>query len=115
MPNRLICDAIRTRRLLMFGYGDAVRIVEPHLYGASAAGHELLSAWMRPGQSRVDPHGGWRSFRVDAMRELQMLPEHFAGARPGYNPHDEHVPTLFCRIEPEPAAPAGSPPDERAP
>jgi hypothetical protein len=114
----LICEAIRARRLLMFGYGDSVRVVEPHLYGASAAGHELLSAWMRPGQSRSDPQGGWRSFRVDQMRNVEALPETFSGARPGYNPREERMARVFCRLEwsadagaPDAGAPdAGGPP-----
>jgi hypothetical protein len=110
-----ICDAIRTRRLLMFGYGDSVRVVEPHLYGLTSAGHEIMSAWMRPGQSRSDPDGGWRTFRTDEMREVQALPELFPAPRPDYNPHAERMAMLFCMLpapdraaesEPEPAPPA---------
>ena len=55
-----ICTAIAERRLLMFGYGGMVRVVEPHAYGRSAEGNEILSAWMRPGWSRTNPEGGWR-------------------------------------------------------
>jgi predicted DNA-binding transcriptional regulator YafY len=100
----VICDAIRARQLLIFGYRDAVRIVEPHLYGESAAGHEILSAWMRAGQSRSDPEGGWRTFRVDEIRELQILPEQFEAARPDFNPHEERMGSVFCAL-PRPDAP----------
>jgi hypothetical protein len=105
-----ICEAIRNRQLLMFGYGDSVRIVEPHLYGTSAAGHELLSAWMRSGQSRTDPQGGWRTFRVEEMRDIDTLPETFPGVRPGYNPDEARMGRVFCRLEPP--APVGETPDE---
>jgi hypothetical protein len=81
-----IRTAIRGRRLLMFGYGAGVRLVEPHAYGVTAAGHELLSAWMRPGYSRTDPEGGWRMYRLDGMHHVQALPAEFAGPRDGYNP-----------------------------
>jgi hypothetical protein len=62
-PTRLlICQAIGKKRLLMFGYGDFVRVVEPRLFGINSAGHEMmLSAWLRPDQSRSDPEGGWRN------------------------------------------------------
>ena len=93
-----ICDAIRMRRLLMFGYGDAVRVVEPHIYGVNTAGHEALSAWLRSGMSRADPDGGWRMFLVSEMRDLQLLDERFEGARPGYNPGDPHLPRVHCRL-----------------
>jgi hypothetical protein len=32
----LMCQAIETKRLLMFGYGDLVRVVEPHMFGSTA-------------------------------------------------------------------------------
>ena len=97
--NPLICEAIRARRLLIFGYGDRVPVVEPHAYGLSSAEHEVLSAWLRPGHSRGEPEGGWRTYRVDQMRELQMLDERFDGPRAGYNPDDARMLRVFCRIE----------------
>ena len=82
----------------MFGYGDAVRVVEPHLHGRNTAGHEALSAWLRPGQSRTDPEGGWRMYLVDALHGLQTLPDTFAGPREGYNPDDPHFVQIYCRL-----------------
>jgi hypothetical protein len=104
-----ICQAIADRRLLMFGYQGTVRVVEPHLHGLTTAHHEALSAWMRPGWSRVDPDGGWRMFRLDAVDDLQALPERFDGPRPDFNPEDPHFVETFCRIAPG-ATPAA---DER--
>jgi hypothetical protein len=96
--NPLICEAIEARRLLMFGYGDAIRVVEPHLYGRNTAGHEALSGWLRPGLSRTDPEGGWRMYLTDELRDLQTLPARFEGPRPGYNPLDRHFTEVFCRL-----------------
>jgi hypothetical protein len=93
-----ICDAIRTRRLLMFAYGGLVRVVEPHIFGVNTAGHEALSAWLRPGYSRTDPAGGWRMYRADGISALQRLDEPFAGPRPGYNPGDPHLETVYCSL-----------------
>ncbi len=100
----LICDAIGKRRLLMFGYGDFVRVVEPHMFGVNSAGHEMLSAWLRPGLSRVDPEGGWRMFLVEDLEKLSVLPERFAGARPGFNPSDAHFVDVYCVLD-APTAP----------
>ena len=104
-----VCAAIAQRKLLMFGYGGTVRAVEPHLYGVTTAGHEALSAWMRAGWSRADPEGGWRMYRMDAVTDLQVLPDGFPGPRPDFNPHDPHFVEVFCRV----VAPA--PEEERAP
>jgi predicted DNA-binding transcriptional regulator YafY len=100
-----ICHAIAERTLLMFGYAGVVRVVEPHLYGVTTAGHEALSAWMRPGWSRQDPEGGWRMFRLDAVTDLQALPERFDAPRPDFNPDDPHFVEVFCRAAPPPPVP----------
>ena len=93
-----LCDAIAHRQLVMFGYGGTVRVVEPHLYGASAAGDELLSAWLRPGWSQADPDGGWRMYRLDAVVDLQALPERFDAPRPDFNPRDPHFAERWCVV-----------------
>jgi hypothetical protein len=101
-----ICHAIAGRSLLMFGYAGVVRVVEPHLHGRTTAGHEALSAWMRPGWSRTDPEGGWRMFRLDEVRDLQILPGRFDAPRADFNPRDPHFEQVFCRV----AVPGDEPP-----
>jgi len=86
----------------MFGYRGTVRTVEPHLYGRLTTGADALSAWMRPGWSRTDPDGEWRMFHVDALEEIQALPERFDGPRPDFNPDDPHFVEIFCTIAPGP-------------
>jgi hypothetical protein len=92
----LICDAIKKKRLLMFGYGDSVRVVEPHVFGVNSAGHEMLSAWLRPGHSRSDPEGGWRNYLTTEVDALQMLDETFEGARPAFNAADPRMREVYC-------------------
>lgn len=93
-----ICHAIGERALLMFGYKGTVRVVEPHLYGRNTAGHDALSAWMRPGWSRTDPEGGWRMFLVEELEAISVLPDGFAGPRPEYNPEDPHFVEVYCGV-----------------
>jgi hypothetical protein len=104
--HHLLCDAIASRRLLLFAYGDRVRLVEPHLYGESAAGHGVLSAWLRPGFSRSTPEGGWRLFRLDGMHDVQAVDETFARPRPGYHPPGMSLATVWCALPEFGAAPA---------
>lgn len=105
----LLCQAIRRRQLLMFGYGDSVRVVEPHMYGVNTAGNQALSAWLRPGYSRSQPEGGWRMFLTEYMREVQTLEDTFVGPRAGFNPRDPHMVEVYCRVH------AGTAPDAPAP
>ena len=104
--HQLLCDAIASRRLLLFAYGDRVRLVEPHLYGESAAGHGVLSAWLRPGFSRSTPEGGWRLFRLGGMHDVQAVDETFARPRPGYHPPGMSLATVWCALPEFGAAPA---------
>lgn len=97
--NDTICKAIRERKLLMFGYADVVRVVEPHAYGMSTADHEMMSAWLLPGHSRSNPEGGWRNYLVDQIRGMQVLDQTFDGPRPGYNPDDKRLQQVFCRLQ----------------
>lgn len=98
----LICGAIQRRLLMMFAYADSVRVVEPHLCGINSAGNAVLSAWMLPGYSRSDPHGGWRTFMLERIWAAQTLPQRFESARPDYNPSAMHMQRLICAL-PDPA------------
>src|SRR5438045_8283684 len=92
-----LCGAIRRRSLVMFEYGDLIRVVEPHRFGVNSAGHEMLSGWLRAGYSRSDPAGGWRNYLIHDISALQVLDAPFAGARPGYA-HDPRMREVFCEL-----------------
>jgi hypothetical protein len=94
-----LCGAIQRRSLVMFEYGDLIRVVEPHRFGVNSAGHEMLSGWLRAGYSRTDPAGGWRNYLLRDVNALQVLDAPFAGARPGYAAHDPRMPQVFCELE----------------
>jgi len=95
-----LCGAIRRRSLVMFEYGDLIRVVEPHRFGVNSAGHEMLSGWLRAGYSRSDPAGGWRNYLLHEVTALQVLDAPFAGARPGYAANDPRMPEVFCELGP---------------
>jgi hypothetical protein len=94
-----LCDAIRQRSLVMFEYGDLIRVVEPHRVGVNSAGHPMLSGWLRAGYSRSDPAGGWRNYLLTDVRALQVLAAPFAAPRPGYAVHDARMREVFCQLE----------------
>jgi hypothetical protein len=95
-----LCAAITRRSLVMFEYGDLIRVVEPHRFGVNSAGHPMLSGWLRAGYSRSDPAGGWRNYLLGDIRALQILDAPFAGTRPGYAAHDARMREVFCELTP---------------
>jgi hypothetical protein len=98
-----LCAAIRRRSLVMFEYGDLIRVVEPHRFGVNSAGHEMLSGWLRAGYSRSAPAGGWRNYLLSDVGALQVLDAPFAGTRPGYVAHDPRMREVYCELDPAPA------------
>jgi len=95
-----LCGAIHRRSLVMFEYGDLIRVVEPHRFGVNSAGHEMLSGWLRAGYSRSDPAGGWRNYLLRDVSALQVLDAPFAGARPGYATQDARMREVYCELGP---------------
>jgi hypothetical protein len=95
-----LCAAITRRSLVMFEYGDLIRVVEPHRYGVNSAGHPMLSGWLRAGYSRSDPAGGWRNYLVSEVQSLQVLDAPFAGTRPGYAAQDHRMPEVYAQLTP---------------
>jgi hypothetical protein len=98
--HRQICSAITRRSLVMFEYGDLIRVVEPHRFGVNSAGHAMLSGWLRAGYSRSDPSGGWRNYLLSDISAFQLLDAPFAGTRPGYAAHDARMREVFCELTP---------------
>lgn len=95
----LICDAIRRRHLISFGYEGHSRVVEPHTYGQNEAGHDMLSAWLVRGYTKSGTAGGWRNYLVADIQGVTVMEEEFAGPRPGYNPSDRRFGRFYCRLE----------------
>ena len=96
--NGVICEAIEKKRLLQFSYGDLTRIVEPHLFGRKTSGNDVLSAYLVGGYTESDNEPYWRNYVVEEMEFVVMLDETFAGAKKGFNPNDDSMETIYCRL-----------------
>lgn len=93
-PTNLLVSAIRDRRILRFTYSGRPRTVEPHLLGYDSDGDLTLSAWQLSGGSGQ----GWRDFHVSKMSFLAIVEGGSEAPRPGYNPRDETVDRIVCRL-----------------
>jgi predicted DNA-binding transcriptional regulator YafY len=89
MSAQLICEAIRTQRLISFYYtGDTIpgnRTVEPHMLAYNEADNLSLSAWLVAGTSQSGGQG-WREYLLESISSVTVLDAPFRGTRPGYNP-----------------------------
>lgn len=94
----IICEAIKTKKLLQFRYDNRIRVVEPHLLGRNSAGHDALSAYLVRGYTESDSRPFWRLYLVLEMKGLSVLDESFAEPRKGYNPKDKRMVRIYCRL-----------------
>lgn len=94
----VVCDAIRDLRVLRFHYDGGSREAEPHTYGRSKAGNDLLRAYQLSGVSRSGESIGWKLFRLDEMTGISITDQRFAGPRQGYDRFDDAMTHIYCRL-----------------
>jgi hypothetical protein len=97
-PLELICEAIRSRKLLRFSYKNLPRVVEPHFLGLTREGRLELFAYLSRGFTRTDRQPYWRTFFVERILSLTVLEERFQGTRDGYNPDARRFLKVYCRL-----------------
>lgn len=91
--------AIDERRLIHLDYDPGLRLIEPHAYGLSSQGNELLRAFQVSGASASGEHHHWKLFRVDRISSMTVLEEKFDGPRPDYRQNDRAMPgRIFAQL-----------------
>jgi hypothetical protein len=90
-----IVNAIKGKNYLKFNYEGYERIVEPHTYGVSTKGNELLRAYQTEGGSNSGNVPGWKLFKYLEMNLLETLDNTFHNPRPGYKKGDSVMQTIY--------------------
>jgi len=96
-----ICKAIAERRLITLKYENGFdRMVEPHILGRKKnTRNDCLSGYLIGGYSESGELNSWRSYMIAKILSLSVLEQTFEGARPGYNPEDPSMGSIYCRLE----------------
>lgn len=96
--NNAIIDAITNKKVLTFSYDGHPRVVEPHAYGVTTAGHDAIRAYQTGGSSSSGDVPTWRLFLVSEIRGLSENGDEFANARPGYKRGDKGMTRIYCQL-----------------
>ena len=94
----LLCEAIRTRKLLAFTYDGHARVVAPYCHGFTRAGDEVLRAVQLRGSSRSGNFAGGKLWTISKMRLVRTLDEGFVADDPDYEPNDSAMARVHCRV-----------------
>jgi hypothetical protein len=94
----LLCEGIRTKKLLAFSYEGRARVVAPYCHGFTRASDEVLRAVQVRGSSRSGHFAGGKLWTVSKMRLVRTLEEEFMPDDPDYEPNDSAMARIHCRI-----------------
>ena len=81
MNQQAVEEAIRTKSVIEFHYGDHHRVVEPHVMGVSNGTLKVL-CYQIDGSSSSGGIPEWRRFDLDRINNLVITNQHFPGRRP---------------------------------
>jgi len=96
-----LCSAINSQRVIEFYYHGGYRTVEPFCLGlvmSGTADNESLLCYQVSGHTEYSETVGWKLFRASEMEDLGITTEHFTGDRPGYDPDDVGMATIYCCV-----------------
>ena len=96
--NQSIISAIKNMNLLEFHYDGEYRIVEPHTYGISTKGNEVIRAYQVSGGSVSDKPLGWKMYKVEEIFNLKICEDTFKAPRPGYKKGDSAMTTIIIEL-----------------
>jgi hypothetical protein len=98
MENQTISQAIGGRNLLSFSYHGLPRVVEPHAYGTSTRGNDVIRCFQIGGESESGEAFGWKLMLVDEIEQLTVLEARFAGPRDGYKQGDRGMSRIYRQL-----------------
>jgi hypothetical protein len=94
-----LCRAIRDCLLIEFDYGGSHRVVAPYCHGFSRRGLEVLRGVQVRGKSSSGGFGFGKLWALAEIRALRITSETFVPDDPHYNPDDNAMREIHCRVE----------------
>ena len=95
--NQTIFNAIRNMHVLSLTYNGIARMVEPHAYGVSKAGNDVLRCY-QPVGGHIKPGHEWELLSVSEITALSDTQAKFSGARYGYSRDDKAMTRIYAQL-----------------
>jgi len=93
--NNLISEAIKHHDILSLVYDGIPREVEPHAYGVSRKGNEILRCYQVTGGHNSERPHEWELLTVSKIGHLHDTGTHFSGPRPEYRRGDKAMAIIY--------------------
>jgi hypothetical protein len=96
--NGTIITAIKQQHILSLTYDGIPREVEPHAYGVSKKGNELLRCYQVSGGHKSARPNDWDLLSVSRIEALANTGATFSGPRPDYKRGDKAMATIYQEL-----------------
>jgi hypothetical protein len=96
--NATIVNAIKNRERLSLVYDGIRREVEPHAYGVSSKGNEILRCFQVSGGHNSERAHDWNLLTVSKITGLATTGVNFAGPRPDYRRGDKAMVRIYQEL-----------------
>lgn len=84
--------------MLSLQYGGYPRTIEPHAYGESQDGVQLLRAYQTSGGSESGERSGWKLFDLSKAYSISATQQTFSSARRGYSRGDKAMARIYAEL-----------------
>ena len=91
-----IINAIKSQNVITFDYEEQPRTVEPHCYGITTKGNEVIRAYQIDGYSSSG-RMGWKLYDISKIEDLSVLDETFE-IEEGYKRGDKGMSEIFYEL-----------------
>lgn len=99
MSTHYIIQAINKKRKLQFTYQNRARIVDPHIFGISTKGNEVILCWQTGGSSsKPGDLPNWRMFETHEIHGLQIMNDEFVPQIKTYNHLQSDILTRYAAV-----------------
>lgn len=93
-----IFEAVSKQQCLQFSYNGFNRVIEPHAYGLSKKGNNIIRGYQTRGESESGNIPDWRLFEEDKMRNIHLLNES-SEVRSDYKRGDKAMIRIYIEIK----------------
>jgi hypothetical protein len=92
-----IKESIENMQLIEFYYDGGRRTVEPHCYGQSSKGNDVIRAFQVGGYSSSGKMA-WKLYDLSKVSSLTLLDEKFDSPRTGYRRGDSAMSIIYTQL-----------------
>jgi len=96
--HQTLINAIRNRQIISFTYRGHQRTIEPHAYGVSTAGNDVLRGYQTAGTSHAGPVPDWKLMTVTNITNLTWTGLTFSSVRAGYKTNDSAMQRIYAQL-----------------